>query len=337
MCEAIERKEAECRVFYTPDFPQRAGLTIVPSIPGGLALHESLGVDLSDCGAVWVRRTFYPKAPAEFDETDCVTIERECREMRQSFFDLLGQRACWVNPLRAHETPKPSQLVAALRCGFRIPPTIVSNDPAEILCFIRAAPGQVVFKTFSGQVPTTVLGPELVAEPELLRWTPGIYQHYIEKEFELRVTVVGRRLFTVRINSQESMRGRIDWREAQRRPRGHAADLVFMSAALPPLIEARCLQLMESLGLVFGAIDLIVTPQKEIVFLEVNAAGQFLWIESEMGLPLLDVTSELLLQGRVDFAWDARSPRVRFDCDFERAVFARQEKAMAEHVSDLRV
>jgi hypothetical protein len=52
-------------------------------------------------------------------------------------------------------------------------------------------------------------------------------------EDELRATVIGRRIFTVKINSQETLRGRIDWREAQRRPRGQSSDLTFEPMVLP--------------------------------------------------------------------------------------------------------
>src|SRR5882672_6715415 len=37
----------------------------------------------------------------------------------------------------------------------------------------------------------------------------------------------------------------------------------------------------ELLGLAFGCIDLIVTPEGEHIFLEVNEMGQFLWVEQD--------------------------------------------------------
>ena len=47
---------------------------------------------------------------------------------------------------------------------------------------------------------------------------------------------------------------------------------------------------MASLGLKFGCFDFIVTPDGEYVFLEVNEAGQFLWIEGHC--PELKMLSE---------------------------------------------
>lgn len=338
MCEAIERKGGEVAIYYTTDFPERLGLTIRPARPiAALAAHDSLRRGLgAECRTVWLRRTSSATAPAAFEESDRAIIERECRQMRRSFLEVLCPAAFWVNPLHRQEPSKPAQLVAALRCGFRVPRTLASNDPSEIVAFVRAAPGPVVFKTFCSLAPTTVVTEEMLSEPDLLRWTPGIYQHYVAKHYEVRVTVVGSRLFAVRINSQATARGKIDWREAQRTPGGGPSDLTFENLVLPRYIEDCCQRLMRSLGLVFGTIDLILTPTRKHVFLEVNPSGQFLFVEAQVDAPILDALSQMLLAGRGDFEWDPSSPSLRFDAEFEKTVEERQAKAMAERVADLR-
>ena len=93
---------------------------------------------------------------------------------------------------------------------------------------------------------------------------------------------------------------------------------------------------MQSLGLVYGAIDLIVTPSGEYVFLEINPAGQFLWAESAAGLPLLDALATMLIEGRLDYGFRISRPVVRFDQALERAAEARQRHSMERHVCDLR-
>jgi hypothetical protein len=337
MCEAIERKGGEVSLYYTTDFPERLGLTIRPSRPrAALAAHDPSRIELgAQCSAVWLRRTLFATAPASFEESDRAIIERECRQMRRSFLDLLCPSAFWVNPLHREEPSKPAQLVAALQSGFQVPRTLATNDPTEILAFVRAAPGRVVFKTFCSLAPTTVVTDEMLAEPELLRWTPGIYQHYIDKTYEVRVTVIGDRVFAARINSQATSRGKIDWREAQRSPGGRPGDLTFEAVGLPRPIEGCCRRLIRSLGLAFGTIDLVVKGRKH-VFLEVNSSGQFLFVEAETGVPLLDALAKMLLEGRTDYAWDRDSPSVRFDAELEEVVGARQAKAVAERVADLR-
>ena len=50
-----------------------------------------------------------------------------------------------------------------------------------------------------------------------------------------------------------------------------------------------------ALGLVFGAVDLIRTPDGEHVFLEVNPAGEWGMLERDLGLPIADALAEALL------------------------------------------
>jgi len=56
-------------------------------------------------------------------------------------------------------------------------------------------------------------------------------------------------------------------------------------------------RVVEALGLCFGAIDLIVTPDDDHVFLEVNPNGQWLWIEELTGLPISHAIADLLMEG----------------------------------------
>jgi glutathione synthase/RimK-type ligase-like ATP-grasp enzyme len=51
---------------------------------------------------------------------------------------------------------------------------------------------------------------------------------------------------------------------------------------------------MKTLGLSFGALDLILTPQGEYVFLEVNPSGQWVWIEDKLDLPISRSIAEWL-------------------------------------------
>lgn len=62
---------------------------------------------------------------------------------------------------------------------------------------------------------------------------------------------------------------------------------------------------MRRMGLVFGALDFIVTPEGDYVFLEVNEQGQFLWIEElNPNIPILDMFVQFLTHGKRDFIWN---------------------------------
>ena len=66
---------------------------------------------------------------------------------------------------------------------------------------------------------------------------------------------------------------------------------------LPREVENSCIDLVQRLGLEFGAIDLIVRPDGRYTFLEINPNGQWAWLEEMTGLPFVETCSELLLNG----------------------------------------
>ena len=106
---------------------------------------------------------------------------------------------------------------------------------------------------------------------ETFTQTVSYIQNYIEKQFELRVTVVGNRFFSCKIDSQilDDDKGKIDWRQ------GYDYGLKHEVFDLPQHIKDKCLQFLNRLGLHFGCFDFIYTPNGEYVFLECNPNGQW--------------------------------------------------------------
>jgi glutathione synthase/RimK-type ligase-like ATP-grasp enzyme len=45
----------------------------------------------------------------------------------------------------------------------------------------------------------------------------------------------------------------------------------------------------------FGAIDIILTPDDEYVFLEINQSGQWMWVQNQTGLMIGEAIAELLI------------------------------------------
>lgn len=54
---------------------------------------------------------------------------------------------------------------------------------------------------------------------------------------------------------------------------------------------------MAQAGLLFSALDFVITPNDEWVFLESNASGQYAWIEDATGHRITDALADLLAQG----------------------------------------
>jgi hypothetical protein len=51
------------------------------------------------------------------------------------------------------------------------------------------------------------------------------------------------------------------------------------------------------MGLTYAALDFVVTPEGEHVFLEINPAGQWGWIERALGMPITDAILDSLREG----------------------------------------
>jgi hypothetical protein len=320
VAEAVRRKGGTAIVWITSDYPQRATETIHYT-----ASRQSLrlrgvndALENPSPDTVWHRRPMFVLDRARLHPADRDFAEESCRDMRESVLATLAPGAFWVNPQigRAQAKSKAVQHAFAVRAGLRMPDTLYSNDPDEIRSFIREHGGRIVMKPLRA-IPwqsddnyfmpyTALLTEEKLVSDDLLRVAPAIYQELVEKAYEVRVTVIGRRMFAAQIHSQQSQFGQIDWRKSY-------GDLKMSAMVLPEAVEAACLALLDGLGLVFGCIDFIVTAGGDYIFLEINQMGQFLFVEHYTGLPLLDAFSEFLVQGSVDYDWDAGRVGIRYE------------------------
>ncbi|NYH77532.1 hypothetical protein FHR84_000846 [Actinopolyspora biskrensis] len=52
--------------------------------------------------------------------------------------------------------------------------------------------------------------------------------------------------------------------------------------------------MLDSFGLDYGALDFVVTPDGDWVFLEINPGGQYGWLESATDHPLTSTLADLL-------------------------------------------
>jgi len=103
--------------------------------------------------------------------------------------------------------------------------------------------------------------------------SPLCVQNYIDKAFELRVTVVGDEVFTCAIYSQDNVAS-VDYRQLL----VGEQNLRHEAFELPKDVEEKLLNFMKNMGLDYGAIDRIVTPTGEYVFLEVNPYSKWHYI-----------------------------------------------------------
>lgn len=192
---------------------------------------------------------------------------------------------------------KPRQLLVASSLGFKIPIGVISNDVYDVISRTRndgliVKPlRQALLKGGQEKVIFTSRIPKLSNEHKTaISYSPSIYQQEIKKKFDVRVTVVGDKVFPVAIWSQNNTESEVDWRN------GGRIDLLHEKIELPSELEKKCVMLTQELNLRFGAIDLICDLDEEFWFLEINPNGQWAWIENQTKLPIASaIVDELLM------------------------------------------
>jgi glutathione synthase/RimK-type ligase-like ATP-grasp enzyme len=331
---ALEERGHEAVQWYGSDFPilQSASIELRQEHVEWTLQGAGLSGGHPPFDVVWMRRPTSPVLPEGLHPGDVPVARRECHEFLNSLYLLVAPEAFWVNPPGSSQGAefKAVQLREAVQAGLTIPPTLMSNEPARIRQFLTEFRGRAIFKPFYiaqwnreqgvAMMLTSDVSIEELPEDGTLRLTPGIFQAKIPKAHELRVTIMGEHLVTARLYSQEVEAARTDWRAA-------GARLRIEPGLLPPPVAEACLRLMRRLGIVFGCFDFIVTPEGEHVFLEVNPAGQFLWVEeANPDIPLLAPFIEFLQARRRDFRWHPLPGSLR-----HRDVYARaRERISAE-------
>lgn len=208
--------------------------------------------------------------------------------------------AKWINKLDSQHraSHKIYQLGKAIKMGFSIPNTIISNDFNEIEDFIRKhdSHSEVIYKplTYFWEPPgkittTTVVSLDLLNKiSSSAKVTPGIYQTRIQKKYELRITIVGEMVFAIRIDTLGIPEAELDWRT-------RTFNVKYSKFEIPNALKTSLLKLHKSFDLFYGAYDFIVTEDDKWIFLEVNPGGQWLWLEEETGIPISKALADSLI------------------------------------------
>jgi glutathione synthase/RimK-type ligase-like ATP-grasp enzyme len=215
----------------------------------------------------------------------------------------------WVNhPLEdGRSRYKLLQLQVANEVGLQVPRSLVTTEPEAVKQFYEECNGKMIHKVLgwpyfseddpeaptSKMVYTNMVDLNKV-DVSRVQYCPCFFQEYVEKDVELRVTVVGERVFACEIHSQKSANPRthIDWRNYSLHDTPHVA------ATLPAHVEEACRQFVRKLNLQYSALDLIRRPDGEYIFLESNPGGQYGWIEVLSGLPITEALADLLIKGK---------------------------------------
>lgn len=210
------------------------------------------------------------------------------------------EHAKWINhPVKTYSAEnKLYQLQCAQNVGLLTPKTFVGNVlPKDITPdkeYIVKSLDTALFYDDSREYFTyssVVSGRELLDSN--IKDAPVILQEFIHDKTDIRVTVIGNKLFPVSITKNgENIYG--DWRK-------NAKDtLQYKAVSLPFDISNTIIKLMNKLELLFGGVDLAFSNGK-YYFIEVNPTGEWGWLSQYGNIPLEKaIANELVGEAEYD-------------------------------------
>jgi hypothetical protein len=275
-------------------FPQRASVTLDLDTGSWRAAARFQGVDvpLAEVRSAWWRRSEPHQLSPSLQGLEWKLAYFACNEVMKATWR--AGEWFWVNRPDLHDAAehKPLQLSAARAAGLAIPRTCITNDPQRARSFAESH-GGVIQKDLvaapGAWEPTRPFHPSDEEALAALREVPTILQERVVGD-DLRVTVVGDDLFAAAIEfpGEETP---LDWRPHLDRAR-------VTPVELPEDVEEKLRRVIGQLRLVYAAVDVKRRPGGEHVFLEVNPAGQWLFVEERTGQPITAALAGVLARGR---------------------------------------
>ncbi len=182
------------------------------------------------------------------------------------------------------------QLIYAQKNAILTPKSFIGNNS-----FFECINNPRVIKPISIGKITTENGISVIQtnimhendEYDDIELTPIYVQEYVEKDYEVRITVVDDEFYAVKIISDNL----IDWRAGD----NNRYELIDT----PPEVKKCVKKMMCDFKLRFGAVDYVVDKAGKWYFLEINPNGQWQWLECNLKLTISDSIINLLLGERI--------------------------------------
>ncbi len=222
-------------------------------------------------------------------------IEKELYYTLEGLYSILENKF-WIskpNNIRIAEN-KILQLQVAKDIGFQIPVSLLSNSKKNEIAFtnkhnsiIKPIKSGVVYED-DKNINLIYTAP--INKKDLLNNNskfPAYLQEAISPKTDVRVTVVGNKVFAAKIIYDNL--NKIDWREID------SKNIKYEEYVLPENITNKCIQIVQKFNLMFGAIDLAINKNEKYIFFEINPNGQWAWLEKNLGQNISEEIVNLLM------------------------------------------
>ncbi len=300
-------------LFYWAEFPKHFSMSVSLNQHGlvegyvdviSTSTGEKYFLNVADITVAWYLRP-HPmdrELYATLDDEEFTIHQNESRCALISLFSCL--QCLWINrrdKVLTLEGNKLYQQQCAICAGLATPQTLISSCDEDILSF-QSEDDALLLKTFNPITRTTEDGKSyfiyaqrvprtfLKSKKSQLSNGPLYIQRYVSKKYEHRVTIAGSSVSNCRISSQVNKKTEVDWRHYDIDKTPHEKVL------LPNEIESKLLDFMNIVNLQYGAIDLIETPTGEFVFLEINPAGQWDWVNHLANLSIPSAVLDMMIK-----------------------------------------
>jgi len=297
--EVLKKHKAKVVTYFADDVAQgKVAMSYNLSLNGTASfMYDGKHFKSSDVQRAWYRRPNFFSV-AEPDNVKLLYLDGQRKDTQTHMWRSIPNER-WLNAPDAikQTNDKCLQMKLAHDQGMVIPNTVISNNWDEIFDLLKT--DEVILKMPYGilyeEDGSKFLASTIVKRSERSKLArtnpfPGLWQEYVPKKREWRVTVVGERVFAVVIYTKHESRD--DWRKHQ-----FKSGLVeFKKGSLPEEVAQQCIKVVCNMGLRYGAIDLIEKPSGEFVFLEVNANGQYQWLVDELSLEVPEAIADELLR-----------------------------------------
>lgn len=272
-----------------------------------LTSSDGFQFDEDSIKSIWWRR---PQGPVKNTRSSLLRkyIQNES-EIALSCLLAFLKNVLWVSEPEATRIAnrKPLQLALAKQIGFRVPETCISNEPEKVKVFVaRHSDIPLIMKAVGSSyvrlthdpddksrknkaIYTKIINTKLLLEHiKRVSNCPFILQEAVVKDSDIRITVVGDRVFASEIIIENNSVGKnLDWRH-------HGVKRRYVMHSLPKSLENWCVQLVSSLGLKFGCIDMGFSKRDGYSFFEINPQGQWMPSEQLVGHPISLALANLL-------------------------------------------
>lgn len=306
IAKELESRKVLFKYFCPSDFIKSASITCRID---GISNSEILSckglqeeVDFGEVSVVCVRRPDDIEFPNKIRDAGILAnIQSDYKNCFRETLEMLG--CPWFPSKLSHifrlEDDKFKELSIAKGIGLKIPQTILTTNVEDALDFYRKYNGRVISKRYKKAdliykntrvaFPTTPVSLRDLGFINHIRNSPTLFQEYIPKKKELRVTIIGNKTVAAEIDSQKTHRTRHDWRHYDLKR------TTYRHYTLPNEIHEKLVRLIKELGLNYATADFVITPNDEYIFLEINPSGQYEWIENKIGQDITGLICDKLI------------------------------------------